>query len=87
MRALNITMWVIRLGAILIILFCLFALLTDRTELLKKMADYFVPFILVYFVGSIFQMYLRYRNAGRYPPPAGEVGPELNPDDEKGCPK
>jgi len=66
MKLFNAIMMFIRVVAIAIIVFCLYAFMTDKTDLLKEMAEYFVPFILVYFVGSIFQMYLRFSAAGRY---------------------
>lgn len=66
MRYFNIIMWVIRGLAILIIIFCGYSFLTDRFNL-RELAPIIIAFLIIYFLGSMFQLYMRSRRAGRYP--------------------
>jgi len=66
MKYLNIVMWVIRGLAFLIVIFCVYALSTGRFNL-SQLTPIIIPFVIIYFLGSSFQMLMRFRRAGRYP--------------------
>lgn len=68
MKTFNLVMTVVRMMAVAIMVFCIYAFAFKKEkELLEPVVSYFIIFVVLYFFGSLVQLLIRLKSQGRYP--------------------